>query len=241
MPPIDSPPPSLSVVMPVHNEVDAIRAVIDEWTRELARLGIDYEMLVFDDGSNDGTARVLGELAHRHPCLFVHRHANKGHGPTVLRGYREARGEWVLQVDSDGEIPASAFEDLWTRREACDFLIGRRTERAAPLIRRVVTAASRLSVRALFGSGIHDVNAPYRLMRGRALRSLTPALPGDVFAPNVILTGLALRRGLRVCERPVPHVGRRHGQGSLGRLRVLRVAMRAFRETVAAAWRSRSG
>lgn len=224
--------------MPVYNEAASIGPVVAEWVTELARLGIDYELLVLDDGSSDGTTDVLRDLAAKYPGLQVSRHENAGHGSTILRGYRRSRGDWVLQVDSDGEIPAASFEDLWSRREPYDLVIGRRMDRSAPAVRRAITWVSRLSVRLLFGPGIRDVNVPYRLMRGPVLRELASALPGDLFAPNIILSGLAIRRGLRICERPVPHVGRRHGGGSLGGMRVVRAAMRAFAQTLAAARRS---
>jgi glycosyltransferase involved in cell wall biosynthesis len=231
--------PELSLVMPVHDEAGAIEDVVREWRAVLQRLGVRHELIVLDDGSRDGTGAVLDRLAAELPELRVLRHANRGHGPTILRGYREARGEWVFQSDSDGEIGTGDFEALWARRHQHDLIVGRRENRSAPLLRRVITAASRWSVAILFGRGIHDVNVPYRLVRRTALQPMVDSLPADLFAPNVILSGLAVRCGLRIAELPVEHRGRRQGRSSLGRFRVLRPAARSLAETMGAAWRMR--
>ena len=225
-------PLELSVVIPVFNEEAAIEEVVIDWLSRLESLGVAYEIVVLDDGSTDATATVLARLAARAPVLRVIRQDNRGHGPTILRGYALARGHWVLQIDSDGEIPPDEFPQHWAGREPYDLVIGRRTNRDMPLVRRGVSTVSRLSVQVLFGQGIHDVNVPYRLMRGALLREVASRLPADLFAPNVALSGLAIRRGWRILEVPVVHVGRRHGQSSLGRLNVLRPAALSLWQTV---------
>jgi dolichol-phosphate mannosyltransferase len=229
--------PELTVVMPVFNEEGAVTGVIADWTGALAGMGIDFRLAVYDDGSRDGTERTLQELARLDPRLLVVRHANRGHGPTILRGYREAQGRWILQVDSDGEMAAGHFAALWREREAYDFLVGARQDRVSAPLRRLVSAGSRASVHALLGRGVRDVNSPYRLMRRDLLRPLLDLLPADPFAPNVLLSGLAARAGLRVFECSIPHEGRRVGTGSLTRWRLWAGIARSFWDTVRTAVR----
>jgi dolichol-phosphate mannosyltransferase len=225
--------------MPVYNEGASIEQAVQNWMSEVEPLGIRYEFRVYDDGSRDNTEQVLRALAANRAHLHVTRHANIGHGPTILRGYREARGEWVFQTDSDGEMDVKAFRTLWDQRESYDFLVGSRHGRDSPVTRRLVTAVSRLSVRLLFGQGIRDVNSPYRLMRATRLRELLGGLPIDLFAPNVILSGLAARNRLRMFETHVPHTSRQHGRSSLNSLTILRPAARSLVQTVRAAWHAR--
>lgn len=232
---------TLTIVVPVHNEAALVGDVVDEWVRELAGVDVACELVLYDDGSTDATPNILEALAARHPSVIVRRHANRGHGPTVLRGYRDARGEWVFQADSDGEIDVTAFRTLWDQRSAHDFVVGRRVGRASPWTRRLISAASSLTVRLLFGPGIHDVNCPFRLMRTDRLRELLAEVPDDAFAPNVMLSGLAVARGLRVIELPVRCVQRRRDTGSLGGLKALRMAARSLGQTVNVALASRSG
>jgi dolichol-phosphate mannosyltransferase len=229
--------PDLSLVVPVHNEAAVVAAVVQAWAAEVERLAIDYELLVYDDGSTDDTPRILAGLAARLPRLRAQRHANMGHGPTILRGYREARGAWVFQLDSDDETGPESFEDLWRRREAFDLLLGARDGRRAPVARRLVTRGARAAVRLLFGRGITDVNTPYRLIRASALAALLPRIPEGAFAPNVIMSGCAVRAGLRIDERPIPHRARRAGAGSLLGGRLWRAAARGLIQLVAVAVR----
>jgi dolichol-phosphate mannosyltransferase len=232
--------PELSIVMPVYNEEAVIAEVVTAWILELERLGIDYEFLVYDDGSGDETGRILERLAWQQRGLMVTRKANSGHGPTILRGYREAIGEWVFQVDSDDEMGPEHFADLWKQRDDYDLLIGRRQHRNSPLARRFITAMSRAAVWTVFGSAVTDVNAPYRLIRRSSLVAILSMIPDDTFAPNVIISGLAARSGLRVREVLVPHRGRRTGTGSIARWRLWQAAVRAFGQTVGVALRVRS-
>lgn len=228
----------LSVVMPAYNEEKKIAAVVSAWLAEFDRLGVDYEFLAYDDGSTDGTGNVLRELAGVFPRLRVKSQPNQGHGPTILKGYGEARGEWTFQIDSDGEMGPEGFGTLWSRREDYDFLVGCRLGRSSAFARRVVTAASRFTVRMLFGKGIGDVNSPYRLMRSSCLKSMIPLLPEKSFAPNVILSGLAGRMNLRTYETPVPHRGQRTVALSLNKWRLWKTALRCFRETLGVALRA---
>lgn len=228
----------LSAVIPVYNEEGAVHAVIAAWDDQFRALGVDYEIRVYDDGSRDRTGALLEALARERPRIVAVRHDNRGHGPTILRGYREARGAWIFQVDSDDEMPASSFPAVWARRDQADLVLGYRVDRTLPPARRVVTAVSRWTVRLLFGAAIRDVNVPYRLFRREALGRLLAAVPADAFAPNVILAGLAVRYGLRVVEVPVPHRPRRTGTSSIVRWRMWSAATTAFRQTVRVAWRA---
>jgi hypothetical protein len=95
-------------------------------------------------------------------------------------------------------------------------------------------------VRLLFGAGVRDVNIPYRLYRREVLAELLPLVPPEAFAPNVILAGLALRRGRRVTEVPVPYRERRTGRSHIVRWRMWRAAAISFAQTVGVALRAGS-
>jgi glycosyltransferase involved in cell wall biosynthesis len=231
----------LTVVMPVYNERESIAAVVRDWCATLRELGVAFTLAVYDDGSTDGTAAVLEQLTAELPELELTRQSNRGHGPTVLRGYREARGEWVAQSDSDGEIAAAEFPALWARRAEHDLILGRRTGRDQSVARKLLSRLARRLTRLAFGAGVEDVNTPCRLMRRAPLQALLAELPETLFAPNVALSGLAIVRGLRRLELPVRFETRRFGAGTLQSFRIARVALRCGRETLAVAWRARRG
>ncbi len=233
--------PDLTVVMPVYNERESVAAVVREWCETLRGERIDFILALYDDGSSDGSAELLETLAHELPEVRVARHENRGHGPTVLRGYREARSEWLAQSDSDGEIAATEFPALWHRRAEHDLVLGRRTGRQQTGGRKLLSRMARALTRLAFGAGIEDVNTPCRLMRRSAIEPLLAELPPTLFAPNVALSGLAVARGLRRLEIPVRFETRRFGAGTLLSWRIARVAVRTGVETLRVALAARRG
>jgi glycosyltransferase involved in cell wall biosynthesis len=233
------PGPKLSVVIPVYNEGGTVAEAVLQWAAELDRSALDYELLVYDDGSRDDSGRRIEALRTRVPRLILRQHPNVGHGPTVLRGYREARGEWIFQADSDSEVAPTSFRALWDVHHDHDFVLGSRQQRRSPVPRRLVTLGSRLTIRALFGTTIEDVNTPFRLMRRAPLVPLLAMLPDDCFAPNVALVGLAAWTGLRMQTVPVIFRGCRSRGGSLAGLRLWRGAIRAWWQTLTIARRVR--
>ena len=223
----------LAVVMPVYNEEACIANVVCSWRAMFSQAGLTFRILVLNDGSKDGTQSALSVFI-GDDCVEVINKANSGHGPTILLGYKKAVeiADWVFQCDSDDEMKPDSFPELWRRREACDALFGIRTGRQQSLARKLISACSRATVRLLFGSGVVDVNVPYRLIRASLLLRILPQIPPDTFAPNVIISGAVARGGVRLYNHPVPHEGRKTGTVSIVKWRLWRVTFRAFWQTL---------
>lgn len=240
-------PLDLSLVLPAHDEEARVGPVLKAWIEVLEGLGLSFEILAFDDASKDRTGEILLDVARADSRVLVTRHeANRGHGPTLVEGYRAAGGGWVFQADGDGEVPATAFPEVWGARHGRDLVLGRRSRRRARRVRRLVSELARAAVSGLFGGEIEDVNCPFRLVRADRLRDLLELVPEEAFAPNVLLTGLAIRRGLSIAQVPVPEGPARGAApegptGSLGGLRLLRGVTVAAWQTARVAWRSRGG
>jgi glycosyltransferase involved in cell wall biosynthesis len=226
----------LCVVMPVYNEEEAIGEVLEKWCAALDGLDVNYEIRPYNDGSKDGSLAVMrGAAARLGGRVSVRDKPNGGHGPTILQGYREAAADgfdWVFQIDSDDEMGPEKFRDLWERREGHDFLVGVRDGRKQAWPRKVVSAVSRWCVRVFYGKSVWDVNTPYRLMRVSAFRPLWKEIPSGTFAPNVIISGLAARHGLRCWETPVPHRCRTTGTVSIAKWKLAKAAAKSFSQTV---------
>lgn len=120
----------LAVVMPVYNEQECIAAVVDAWRAVLAKLNIDYLLIVLNDGSQDATPAALAKFTEDRHISIVHK-TNSGHGPTILLGYRQAVeiARWVFQCDSDDEMSPEYFPHLWEKRKHYDALFGFRSGR----------------------------------------------------------------------------------------------------------------
>ena len=224
----------LCAVMPVYNEEEIVGSVTEDWLGVLDGLGIRYELVAIVDGATDASEEVLRAVAERQPRLVVDAKPNSGHGPTILRGYRRGvvTADWVFQTDSDDEMPADAFSELWELRHNADAVIGIRTNRNQSLGRRAISRLARLTARRAFGCRLADVNCPYRLMRSTTLAPLLAPIPDDTFAPNVVLSGMLSRSGARLAEVPVPHQDRTTGEVSILGMRAVRAAVRSFAQTV---------
>ncbi len=223
----------LAIVMPVHNEQECIASVVRSWHNTLMMLGIDFVMITIDDGSSDATGRVLQEIANDR--IRVIHQANRGHGPTILRGYVQAAklAEWVFQCDSDDEMPVDGFPSLWEVRHQYEAVFGYRQARRQSVGRKLISLCSRATVRLAFGKGVRDVNTPYRLMRCDVLRPIIDRIPADTFAPNVIISGALARAGTRIGNLPVPHQGRRTGSVSIVKWKLWKAAFRSFGQALA--------
>ena len=224
---------TLIIVIPVYNEEGAIEAVLRDWHAVLSSLEITFVIKCYNDGSTDNTWDILTRTSETLDCIEVYNKINAGHGPTILLGYRTSLDStWVFQVDSDNEVPAGYFQSIWNSREYYDLIIGKRIKKQVPLARKVISFVSRKSVAIVYGSRIHDVNSPFRLMRVSMLDSLIRNIPATTFAPNLLITGLAAHKGYRCLEIPVEYSVRQTGQVSIRKFKLFKVAAKAFIETI---------
>lgn len=223
----------LALVMPVYNEESCIVAVIGSWYDELMRLGIDFLMIVLNDGSCDGTAERLAFFAGNERIRVVNK-PNSGHGPTILRGYQMGvdLAEWVFQTDSDDEMKAWYFKELWSHRQDYDALFGFRQGRDQAAGRSFISYVSRKTVSIAFGRGIKDVNTPYRLMRSRILKEIITRIPDGTFAPNIIISGEFAASGAHIYNQAVPHEGRKTGSVSIVKWKLWKAVCKSFLQTV---------
>src|SRR4051794_23792042 len=96
-------PPELSVVVPVHNEADNLRRLTGE-IRQALEGRLDYEIVYVDDGSNDGSAESLAQLATEEPRIRLVRHRERaGQSAAIASGVEAARAPWIATLDGDGQ------------------------------------------------------------------------------------------------------------------------------------------
>jgi glycosyltransferase involved in cell wall biosynthesis len=226
--------PELSIVIPSFNEASHISKVIDDWSGVCERLAIDYQIVIYDAASTDGTLSIIeAKIATCLPRrLDLRVRPGLAHGPSVLLGYRESSAQWIFQMDSDDAFGTTPFESLWAHRSDFDVLLGSRVGRRSNWARRLVTATSRMVVRRIFSSPIDDANTPYRLMRASALAPLLVLLPDDAIAPNVIISGLAGYAGLKIFQEEVHDVGAPVGTAGLARFKLWRIATLSFVQAI---------
>jgi glycosyltransferase involved in cell wall biosynthesis len=208
--------PTLSVVVPVHDEEAVIDDVVVAIVREVLDTVPASELVIVDDASNDSTPFVLAAHADADPRITVLRNdVNRGHGPSLRRAIDASSGAWILHLDSDGQVDPSELARLWDRRHEADLVLGVRRARHDPRHRVVLTTFTRALVSALAGRRIHDANSPFKLIRRPLMDHLAPHVPEDAFAPSILIVLGAARAGARIVEIDVTHLARPHGRSSL--------------------------
>jgi glycosyltransferase involved in cell wall biosynthesis len=210
----------LLVVMPVFNEEGCVEGVLDEWTRELDRAGMDYGLLLLDDGSTDGTPAILERWARERGAgrLEIVAHANRGHGQTCLEGYRRACSQdvpWVFQIDSDGQCDPLFFPAVWQQRHGHEVVYGRRARRRDGWKRVLASSLVRMTVKLATGADCIDANVPYRLMSTANLRSLVESIPSDFDLANIALAVQVQRAVWREASVPIVFRHRAGGEPSV--------------------------
>lgn len=226
----------LNIVMPIYNEDEIIEVVVKDWIMHLNMLNINYNIKLYNDGSKDNTLAVINGLKDDFPeHVVVIDKDNSGHGPTILQGYKDSLdADWIFQVDSDNEMKAKHFKLFWDARDDYDFIIGRRINRVSPLFRKVMTYISYLVVKLFYGTGVKDVNAPFRLMRTDTFKVIYHNIPEDTFAPNIIISGMACRNKMRLKSFDIEFTERTTGVPSLNSnvLKLLKISFKSFKQVI---------
>src|SRR4051812_43098012 len=220
--------------MPVYNEAAVIGDVVDELGREVCARLDGAEIVMVDDGSTDATPAILDRLALAHAHVRVlHADRNQGHGPSLRRAFEESAGDWIFQIDSDGQQLASEFWELWERRDRADLVVGVRVARDEGLHRTIVSAAARWAGRLVGGARLRDVNVPFKLIRRSVWDDLRPDVPAVPVAPSLLIAIGASVRGWRVEEVEITHLPRRAGRSTVDVPALARLTAGALRELIA--------
>jgi dolichol-phosphate mannosyltransferase len=223
----------LSIVMPVYNEAAVIADVVGELGRDVVARLDGTEVVVVDDGSSDETPAVLDGLAEAHAWLAViHAERNQGHGPSLRQAFESSAGEWILQMDSDGQQVPGELWDLWALREEADLVVGVRRGRSEGRHRAAVSAFARMAARVAGGGRLRDVNVPFKLIRREVWDDLRGDIPARPVAPSLLIAVGASLRGWRVREVEISHLPRRAGRSTVDVPALMRLTAGALRELI---------
>lgn len=210
----------LSVVIPSYNELSNLqRGVLQEVYEYLRQKTYQWEIVLTDDGSTDGTLQQLRKFADLHPQVRLIENHHAGKGPTVSAGMLAAWGEYRLFTDFDQSTPLSEVEEaLRFMEHGFDIVIGSREGEGAkrekePLHRHVMGRGFNLLVQLLALRGIQDSQCGFKLFSASATTKLFGSLHvyggsvprADAFtgAFDVEVLFLARKFGFKVKELPV--------------------------------------
>lgn len=214
-------PSGLSVFFPAYNDSGTIASLVIMALRTARRLTPDYEVIVVNDGSADGTPEVLEELARVFPQVRIvtHEH-NRGYGGALRTGFAAATREIVFYTDGDAQYDPTEMEALWRRLgDDVDLVNGYKISRSDPLHRIIIGRVYHHIVKMLFGLGVRDVDCDFRMMR----RSIFDTVHLEKTSGVICLEMMKkiTDGGFQIAEVPVHHYHRAYGKSqffNFGRL-----------------------
>jgi glycosyltransferase involved in cell wall biosynthesis len=182
---------ALSIVMPCYNEADQIEEILRAWSDSFGEELGNVEIIVVNDGSSDGTGRILDRIRKEIPALRVIHQLNGGREGAIRRGYELARGNFILQTESNGRFDPSDFVAFWEKRNAHELLLARRTKPHEGLFSRLQSSAVQSLVKFLFGADWREPQVPFRLISRACLSTQLARLPRGMHQVNLGVTLLA--------------------------------------------------
>jgi len=217
--------PYLTVLIPAYNEESDIAFAIKSISEHLARLSLDYEILVVDDGSHDQTAVIVSALAAADPHLRLERHSrNQGIGAGIQTGVQAARGQFMIFIPADLGMNLEQLHRYVEASVRADIVLGNRSDRRDYTFwRKVVSVSNILLLKLLFGLKQHQF-AYINLYRLSVIRRIHIESRSVFISHELIIKARDL--GARFEEVQVNYVTRQTGRATGARMS--RVAQAAW-------------
>jgi glycosyltransferase involved in cell wall biosynthesis len=213
-----TPPPKLrklSVVVPVFNERNTLVEIVRRMRAVELPDSIEREIIVVDDGSDDGTRDVLKQLGDSTVRVIMHER-NRGKGAAVRTGFANATGEYVLVQDADLEYDPEDWPRLLNPilRGRTRVVYGSRftgERRNMLFVHWVGNRFLSFVTNVLYNTTLSDMETCYKLLDRRLINELT--LTADRFDIEPEITAKILKRGVRIYEVPISYAGREFDEG----------------------------
>lgn len=209
--------PSVSVFFPCFNDERTIGGLVVAADKILQKIAARYEVIVVNDGSTDGSGKVLAETLGKVESLRVVTHRkNLGYGAALRSGYRNAKYGLVFYTDGDGQYDVSELPLLLSCLTAdVDVVNGVKMERQDSFARVLLGHVYKSIMRNLFDLPVYDVDCDFRLGRKKVLRGIR--LEASSGAVCVELIKKLQRKGARFRDVSVHHYPRRFGRSQFFR------------------------
>jgi glycosyltransferase involved in cell wall biosynthesis len=203
-------PKTLSVIVPAYNEAGSIVETIRNIEEALSRYEFGHELIIVDDGSTDETFDRASSVAKTRTGVRVLSYRdNNGKGHALKHGFQSAKGDLVLFLDADSDLPPSQVPLFLERMGVgdVDVVIGSKRHRRSkvdyPATRRLFSRAYSLLVKVLFQLDISDTQTGIKLFKRKVLDDVFPKVLVKKYAYDLELLVNARRLGYRVAEMPV--------------------------------------
>ena len=221
--------PVVSVVIPVHDEAESLPILWKELKAALAGLSVAVEVLFVDDGSSDGSDKLIQSFGDE-DARVRGVHLGKRHGVSTAyhAGFVAARGDVIVTLDADLQIDPRDIPRLLDALATADAAVGWRQTRHDTVVKRIASRIANGIRRRVLGDPFHDTACSLRAIPRRGLAML-PSYDGMHRFVPILLT----MNGLVVAEVPIVDRPRRFGHSKFG---IRNRAWRTFVDMLVVCW-----
>jgi len=205
----------LSVIVPVFNESGTVAGVV----QRLRATGLPMQIILVDDGSDDGTSEALASLAGDDDIVLCHHEVNRGKGAAIRTAVAVATGTMIVIQDADHEYDPADFRYLLQPivAEEADVVYGTRyghyDRQLSPCWHQAVNGMITLLASLAIGIRLSDVETCYKMASRENFQAILEQLRESRFGIEIELTARWARRGLRFTERPIRYQHRWYDEG----------------------------
>jgi len=203
---------SITVFFPAFNDEASIGPLVTSALEVLSTLTTDYEVIVVDDGSTDGTPAIADKLARSLSNVkVIHHPRNQGYGVALRTGFRQASKDFIFYTDGDGQYDVRELVSLFSlMSDDVDVVNGYKKKRYDSRRRKALGTIYNTLARFFFRLPIRDIDCDYRLLRRSAIERISLSASSGVICVEMIR-----KLGSAGCvfrETPVRHYPRLHGK-----------------------------
>jgi len=200
--------PKLSMIMPAYNEEKRIEGAIEAAVKVLEGIGLNYEIVVVNDGSSDETAKKVLKCAKKYNAVkLVSYNENRGKGYAIKEGFKHANGDILVLMDTGGEISPVNLREYLNALKCVDVAIGSKWHRQssvqAPFLRKFLSRGFYVLAKLLVGIKVSDAQVGFKAFRREALEKLVKMQSAKRYVFDVEYLALANFLKLKLVELPI--------------------------------------
>jgi len=199
----------VTLVFPAYNEVDGLEKAVTVATKELSKITSSYEIIVAEDGSNDGTDILANYLSLNLPYVkHLHSDERQGRGRALIHAFRESNGEILVYMDVDLSTETSFLKPLIDSiRKGWDLCTGSRMLPESVVTRSTTRGFSSKTyntlIRFLFDTGLQDHQCGFKAFNRRSIFEVLEYVQDSHWFWDTEVLAVASHQGYRICEIPV--------------------------------------
>lgn len=211
---------TISLILPMYDEIEYLPMALNAAKSVLETLTFDYEIIIVDDASKDGSGRLADDLAGSDKRIkVIHHNKNKKLGGALKTGFSNAVKDIIIYTDIDLPFDLSILKSMLTQEKEFDIIKGYRVNGRESLIRVIYSKVYNFMIRVLFQLKTKDINFALKIFKREVLNEVDLKSEGSFI--NAEFLAKAVRSGFSISEVGVEYVPRTYGVSRLSSLSVI--------------------